>query len=271
MHPDRLGSRTEIGDRPERVGADEDPPLRPPQRDLLPEPPRGTGRKRERRLGQRRGHDVQRHAKLRTRVQPSRGRAGRAAGSRPPARRARGSAPPRLPRRRDRPARRDRRLRARARFACRRSLDPAEAERRARRRRSSPRRPHWAASCAYACSKTASGCAPSTSRRRSSRKAGTAFAPIDTASGSSPRPVAVAIAVEHSPRPRRPAARARRRGRAARPDRRGPAPRPVGVHQPIVRLLVPTELACELREPQRPHRVRDDVGVRVVREPARGE
>ncbi len=42
--------------------------------------------------------------------------------------------------------------------------------------------PHARSSCANACSNTSSGCAPSTSSRRSSTNAGTAFAPIEYAS-----------------------------------------------------------------------------------------
>ena len=93
MDADRLRPRAIEGDRPERIRADEDPPLRPPERHLLPEPPRGDREEGERRLGQRaRGRrDAARRASRRT--PRSRGRAGPGAGSPRPARRARGRAP----------------------------------------------------------------------------------------------------------------------------------------------------------------------------------
>src|SRR3989442_6335247 len=46
---------------------------------------------------------------------------------------------------------------------------------------------------------------------------------------------------------------------------------PVREHQPIVERLVEVARACELGETQRPHRVRDDLGRRVVDEAERRE
>ena len=173
----RLGARAEEGDGAEDVGADEDPAFRPPERDLVPEPHAQHGAELERRAGERAGHDVERHAEPRRE-----GRAvalvpveqldhARRLAERPDplvdavtldrvddphsAVRCEGMRGPPQPRR----------------------LDPAEH---AVELVDEPDA-HGDASWASACSKTASGCAPRTSSRRSSRNAGTALAPIETA------------------------------------------------------------------------------------------
>ena len=46
---------------------------------------------------------------------------------------------------------------------------------------------------------------------------------------------------------------------------------PIRIHQPVVDLVVPAEVARELGEPQRIEGVRDDVGARVVLEALLGE
>ena len=166
-------------------------------------------------------------------------------------------------------ARRARRPRARA--TCVRIgslLDPAEP-----RPTSSSTDAHAAPQLLEGRSKTSSGCAPSTSSRWSSRKAGTAFAPIEHGlTGRVDDAVAVAVARRARRRRRPPAARARAASVAEHvcvADVLRLAP--VRVHQPVVHLRVPAEVAGELGQLQRAHRVRDDVGVRVVVEPARGE
>ena len=166
----------EEGDRPERVRDEQEPPLRPPERHLAPPAEPDDRAQLERRPGKLAGHDVMRDAE-------------------PP---GDGGAVAVVPVEQLDDARRLAEL-----------ADPVvepgpvddveepdaavdlERVRRARHPllrhpagdvRDLVDGPHARSSCANACSKTSSGCAPRTSRRRSSTKAGTAFAPIEYAS-----------------------------------------------------------------------------------------
>ena len=223
MQAGGLVACAEERDRAERVGADEDPPLRPPERHLLPPAaPKhraGTGTASPAATSGRRGAARRVAPPARRR----RGCAGRAAGSRRPARRARGRAPRRRRRRSGRSARRGRRRRARATCVACRSSRSTRSRRRARRRSGCSRR---SSSCANACSNTSCGCAPSTSSRRSSRKAGTRVGADRTRlPGRGDDAVAVAVAAEHVLDVVRRELELGGEPRAARRGRRCPAPR----------------------------------------------
>ena len=176
---------------------------------------------------------------------------------------------PRRPR--DRPATHAVRRRARAR--CGRSARRAASRIRSRARRRSGVRLHAVcASRSNACSKTSSGWAPRTSRRRSSTKAGTPVAPARTASRRRRRDdVGVAIAGEDVVHLLR-----------GQPDLAGQhaqlfgvadvaALGPVRIHQPVVEGAVQAVLSRQLAEAERRLRVGDDLRMRPVLEAARLE
>ena len=174
---DRLLARAEERDRPERVGAHEDALLRPPERDLLPEPVAHDGQHRERRARQLPWRDVVRHLEPRGHC---RGGTVVAVEQLEHARRLAEREHVlldalRLDRIDEPDAAVDDERVARLRLGG--ILDPAEPEVGLVRQADG----HAAPSCSKARSNVSSGWAPSTSSRESSRKAGTAFAPIETA------------------------------------------------------------------------------------------
>ena len=127
-------------------------------------------------------------------------------------------------------------------------------------------------SCENARSNTSRGCAPSTSRRRSSRKPGTPVMPMDTACAVSPCTRSrYASAREHLVHlgPVQPGLDRERPQLVRVAD--VPSLGPVGVHEPVVHGGVQAALPCELRDAEGPHRVRHDLGRRVVVEPFLGE
>ena len=172
----RLCARAEEGDRPERVGDEQEPPLRPPERRLAPPAVPDDRAQLERRPGKRARHDVMRDAE-------------------PP---GDGGAVAVVPvEQLDDPGGLAELPDAVVELGPVDDVEEPDAAvdlERVRGARHPLLRhpaggvrdlvddPHARSSCANACSNTSSGCAPSTSSRRSSTNAGTAFAPIEYAS-----------------------------------------------------------------------------------------
>ena len=173
-----LVARPEERDRAERIGADEDAALRPPERDLLPPAAAQHGQEPERRARERLRDDVHRNAEPlgesgAVAVVPvdQLDHAGRLA------ERADALLDALAVDRIDQPDAAVDGERVR-RALHRRALHPAEAVLELVDEADAHA---LSSSCAKACSNSSFGCAPSTSSLRSSRKAGTAFAPIDAA------------------------------------------------------------------------------------------
>jgi hypothetical protein len=178
MQADRLTSRAKVRKRAQRIGAHKELPFGPPERDLGPESASADGDEGKRRPRQRRRHLVQRHA------EPGGERLTRALVAIEELDHAR-----RLAERPDAVVDAlafDRVDRPDAPLCGERvggaSYDlgflPAEADLQLVEEADGQL---GSSSRANACSKSSSGCAPSTSSLRSSRKAGTALAPIETA------------------------------------------------------------------------------------------
>ena len=244
---------------------DQDPPLRPPQRDLPPPAPRTGGRSRNGAPGSAPRHDVVRYAEPRRdagavavvpveQLHDAGGLAERL-----------GSAP---------------------RGLVVDDVDEPDATVDRERVRRAPTRSSSSQPTAPSISSTLSrrlepgerlleqllGCAPRTSRRRSSTNAGTASRPARRPPASTPRRDRGSARRRGRPRRPRPGspppprllARARRGRRCSSPP---PSRRPSAGRA--------TRRAGRARAPARraaaPHRVRDDLRMRVVVEPARGE